>query len=95
MDKMKLNFVAYKFLDSDVVFINIKNIKDLSQSWNLYPPDRSIKRNEGTLFYSQEPYTITSILISLFVNIAIVSWVGIKSHNQIKRRMKNEESEIL
>ena len=87
--------LAYKFLDSDVVFINIKNIKDLSQSWNLYPPDRSIKRNEGTLFYSQEPYTITSILISLFVNIAIVSWVGIKSHNQIKRRMKNEESEIL
>ena len=83
--------VAYKFSNNDVVFINIKNIKELSKSWDLYPPDTSIKRNEGSLFYSQEPYTFIAILVSLIINIVIISIVGIKSHNQIKRRMNNEE----
>ena len=83
--------IAHKFLANDVVFINIKNIKELSKSWDLYPPDISIEKNEGSLFYSQEPYTITTIFISLMINILIISIVGIHSHKQIKRRMKNEE----
>ncbi len=83
--------IANHFLNNDVVFINIKNIEKLSKTWGLYPPNISIEKNMGRLFYSQEPFTVLTILISLIINIVIISIVGLRSHNEIKHRMQNEE----
>ena len=85
------NSIANHFLNNDVVFINIKNIAKLSTPWELYPPDISIENNVGRLFYSQEPFTIITILISLMINIIIISVIGLQSHYEIKKRMQNEE----
>ena len=83
--------IAHKFLNNEVVFINIKNINILASQVGLYPPDISIEKYKGSLFYAKESYNISTILISLIINLVIISIVGVRSHNQIKRRMKNEE----
>ena len=83
--------IAHKFLNNEVVFINIKNINILASQVGLYPPDISIEKNKGPLFYAEESYNISTILIALMINLVIISIVGVRSHNQIKRRMRNEE----
>ena len=83
--------IAYKFLKEDVVFINIKNINVLGKQWGLYPPENTIRKNEGNLFYTKEPYNLKVIIASLLINLIIIIAVGSYSHNQIKRRMRNEE----
>ena len=83
--------IAYKFLKEDVVFINIKNINILGKQWGLYPPENTIRKNEGNLFYTKEPYNLKVIIASLLINLIIIIAVGSYSHNQIKRRMRNEE----
>ena len=83
--------IAHKFLNNEVVFINIKNINILASQVGLYPPNISIEKNKGSLFYAEESYNILTILIALMINLVIISIVGVRSHNQIKRRMRNEE----
>ena len=52
------NSMAKIFLDKGVTFINIKNINLLAKSAGLYPPDKSIKINEGSLFYLEKNITV-------------------------------------
>ena len=83
--------IAYNFLQNDVVFINIKSINVLAKNWGLYPPSTSIEKLSGDLFYEKEQYNIRTIIIALLINLFLITFIGIKSHRQIKRRMQNEE----
>ena len=85
------NSLAYNFMDQDVAFINIKNINLLAKDWGLYPPSTSIGINRGQLFYEIEKYNLKTIVLALIINLGIIAAIGIYSHKQIKRRMRNEE----
>ena len=43
------NSIAKHFLDNDVTFINIKSINLLAKNVGLYPPDKSIALNQGSI----------------------------------------------
>ena len=83
--------LAYNFMNKGVTFINIKNINILGKDWGLYPPDKSIDINNGKLFYETENYNLNVIIFTLLLNLGLITFIGIYSHQQIKRRMKNEE----
>ena len=82
---------AYSFMDAGVAFINIKNINLLAKDWGLYPPSELIEVNKGKLFYEIEKYNLKTIIFALIINLGIIIAIGLYSHQQIKRRMKNEE----
>ena len=82
---------AYSFMDAGVAFINIKNINLLAKDWGLYPPSKLIEVNRGKLFYEIEKYNLKTIIFALIINLGIIIAIGLYSHQQIKRRMKNEE----
>jgi len=83
--------LAYNFMNRGVAFINIKSINVLGKDWGLYPPDKSIDINSGKLFYETESYNLKIIVSALLLNLGLIAGIGIYSHQQIKRRMKNEE----
>ena len=83
--------LAYNFMSKGVTFINIKSINVLGKDWGLYPPDKSIDINNGKLFYETENYNLNVIIFTLLLNLGLITCIGIYSHQQIKRRMKNEE----
>ena len=87
--------IAYNFLQNDIVFINIKSINLLANNWGLYPPSSSIEKFSGNLFYEKEQYNIKTIIIALLINIILITYIGIRSHRQIKRRMQNEEYDAI
>ena len=83
--------LAYHFMNKGVAFINIKNINILGRDWDLYPPNQSIAINNGKLFYETETYNLKIIILVLVINLGLITGIGFYSHQQIKRRMKNEE----
>ena len=85
--------LAYKFLDTGIPFVNIKNIKSLVESHGVSElSNRKINRvKEGSLFYEVERFNIIVIWISLLVSVSISILVGFYSHKQIKRRMLEDE----
>ena len=74
-----------------IIFIKFKNINLLAKDWCLYPPSTSIGINRGQLFYEIEKYNLKTIVLALIINLGIIAAIGIYSHKQIKRRMRNEE----
>ena len=85
--------MAYKFLDNDIPFINIKNISPLVSEYGMsYLKNRDLNKiNAGLLFYETEKFNIKSIWFALTISILISFSVGIYSHSQIKERMKEDE----
>ena len=53
------------------------NINVLGKQWGLYPPENTIRKNEGNLFYTKEPYNLKVIIASLLINLIIIIAVGI------------------
>ena len=85
--------LAYKFLDIGVPFVNIKNIKSLVESRGISElSNKEVNKvKEGSLFYEVEKFNIMVIWISLLISLSISVLVGAYSHNQIKRRMIEDE----
>ncbi len=85
--------LAYKFLDTGIPFVNIKNIKSLVESHGV--SELSNRENnrvkEGSLFYEVERFNIITIWLSLLISLSISILVGVYSHKQIKRRMLEDE----
>ena len=85
------NSIAKYFLDNDITLINIKSINLLAGNVGLYPPSKDIALNEGALFYTKGKYNLLTIIVSIFLSVLSVSSVGIYSHIQIKKRMREYE----
>ena len=45
--------------------------------------------------YKQEKYNLIVNIIALFISLGSVVFIGIKSHNQIKKRMQSYEPESI
>ena len=89
------NSIAKYFLDNDVTFINIKSINLLAKNVGLYPPDKSIGVNEGSLFYIESEFNLYVIIICLLLSIVSIGGVGIYSHYEIKKRMQEYEPDSI
>ena len=89
------NSIAKYFLDKGIPFINIKNINLLSKSVGLYPPDKSIEKNQGLLFYSVVDYNLFVIIFSIILSIFSIGGVGIYSHYEIKKRMREYDPDSI
>jgi len=89
------NSMADYFLDKGVPFINIKNINLLAKPVGLYPPDRKIRINQGLLFYSETDYNLVVIIISILLSVSSIGGVGIYSHYEIKKRMKEYDPDSI
>ena len=85
--------IAYKFLDNDIYLINIKNINSLVSQFGMsYLNDRSLNNvNEGLLFYEVEKFNVNIIWFVLVFSVLISFIVGIYSHLEIKKKMKEDE----
>ena len=101
LEKNKINYegfhnsIAKYFLDKDIPFINIKNINLLAKPAGLYPPDKSIKINQGVLFYLEKDYNLITIIISILLSVLSISGVGFYSHYEIKKRMKEYDPDSI
>ena len=86
--------IIERFLDMSIPVININHINILSEWYELpYPPKRNYQYGSGSLFYSQKQYNPVVILIAFCISTGAVLAVGIKSHNEIKKRMYSSEPE--
>ena len=85
--------LAYKFLDDNVPFINIKNIQSLVNSKGMYELSNKEENTlkEGFLFYEVTQFNVIVIWFALIVSMFIAIIIGVYSHNQIKRRMLEDE----
>jgi len=79
--------LAYKFLDKNIPFVNIKNIESLVKAKGV----NDIADEEGFLFYDVTQFNVTVIWISLVISLFISITIGVLSHYQIKRRMLEDE----
>ena len=87
------NSLSYKFRKNEIVIINIKNISNLTETYEsnyLMNPDQN-SLNEGSLFYSTEHFNTSLIIFSLIILLIMVISVGVYSHMEIKKRMEEEE----
>ena len=89
------NSIAKYFLDKGVPFVNIKNINLLAKSVGLYPPDKSIEKNQGLLFYSIIDYNLFVIIVSIILSVLSIGGVGVYSHYEIKKRMREYDPDSI
>ena len=89
------NSIAKYFLDKGIPFVNIKNINLLSKSVGLYPPDKSIEKNQGLLFYSVLDYNLFVIIIAIILSVFSIGGVGVYSHYEIKKRMREYDPDSI
>tara|TARA_B100000965_G_scaffold101922_1_gene83692 strand:- start:157 stop:1326 length:1170 start_codon:yes stop_codon:yes gene_type:complete len=85
--------IAYKFLDNDIYLINIKNINSLVSQFGMsYLNDRGLNNvNEGLLFYEVEKFNVNVIWFVLVFSVLISFIVGVYSHLEIQKKMKEDE----
>jgi len=101
LEKNKIDYegfstsIAKYFLDKGIPLINIKNINLLAKSVGLYPPDKSIKINQGPLFYLEKDYNLIIMIISILLSILSIGSVGLYSHYEIKKRMKEYDPDSI
>ena len=89
------NSIAKYFLDKGVPFVNVKNINLLAKSVGLYPPDKSIEKNQGLLFYSIIDYNLFVIVVSIILSVLSIGGVGVYSHYEIKKRMREYDPDSI
>ena len=89
------NSIAKYFLDKGVPFVNVKNINLLAKSVGLYPPDKSIEKNQGLLFYSIIDYNLFVIIVSIILSVLSIGGVGVYSHYEIKKRMREYDPDSI
>jgi len=89
------NSIAKYFLDKGIPFVNIKNINLLSKSVGLYPPDKSIEKDQGLLFYSVVDYNLFVIIIAIILSVFSIGGVGVYSHYEIKKRMREYDPDSI
>ncbi len=85
--------ISYKFLDNDIPLINIKNINSLLYDYGLdylLDPDKNIVK-EGDLYYDIEKFNVKTIWFSFIISILMSLSVGIYSHFEIRKKMKEDE----
>ena len=85
--------ISYKFLDNDIPLINIKNINSLLYDYGLdylLDPDKNIVK-EGNLYYDIEKFNVKTIWFSFIISILMSLSVGIYSHFEIRKKMKEDE----
>lgn len=85
--------IAYYFLNENIPVINIKNINfllnDYGVSYLLDHNNNNIKK--GKLYYDIEKFSVKSIWIALIISIVLSLFVGLYSHYEIRKKMKEDE----
>ncbi len=85
--------ISYQFLDNDIPVINIKNINSLLYDYGLdylLDPEQNIIK-EGKLYYDIEKFNVKTIWFSFIISILMSLSVGVYSHFEIRKKMKEDE----
>ena len=89
--------ISYNFLNNDIPLINIKNInlllKDYGMEYLLNPDLNEIKK--GKLYYDIEKFNLVTIWFALIISILMSLSVGVYSHYEIRKKMKEDEIESI
>ena len=81
------------FAENNISLIHVLHIKQFVKNILPFGSDKN-PIGEGKI-YKQEKYNLAINIIALFVSLGSVIFIGIKSHNQIKRRMQSYEPESI
>ena len=85
--------ISYNFLNNDIPLINIKNInlllKDYGIEYLLNPDLNEVKK--GKLYYDIEKFNLVTIWFALIISILMSLSVGVYSHYEIRKKMKEDE----
>ena len=85
--------ISYQFLDNDIPLINIKNINSLLHDYGLEyllnPEENTVK--EGKLYYDVQKFNTITIWFAFIISIFISLTIGLYSHFEIRKKMKEDE----
>ena len=85
--------VTRYFAENNIPLIHILHIPQLVKDILPFGSEKN-PIGEGKI-YKQEKYNLVINIIALFISLSSVVFIGIKSHNQIKRRMQSYEPESI
>ena len=85
--------VARYFAENNIPLIHVLHIKQFVK--NVIPFGSEENPIGESKIYKQEKYNLTINIIALFIALGSVVMIGIKSHNQIKKRMQSYEPESI
>lgn len=85
--------VARYFAENNIPLIHVLHIQQFVKGILPFGSDK-LPVGESEI-YKQEKYNLVINVIALFVSLGSVIFIGIKSHNQIKKRMQSYEPESI
>ena len=83
--------VVRYFAENDIPLIHILHIKQFVKELIPFGSEK-IPVGESKI-YKQEKYNLIINIVALFISLGSVVFIGIQSHNQIKKRMQSYEPE--